>query len=70
MCKTRIHIGKLRNSYKVLIGKPEGKRPVGRPNSRWKNIVKINLRILFKFYLVHSDVSSINISYYFPSDGK
>jgi hypothetical protein len=29
--------------YKVLVGKPEGKRPFGRPRHRWENIVKMNL---------------------------
>jgi hypothetical protein len=26
-----------RNSYKVLVGRPEGKRPLGRPRQRWVN---------------------------------
>jgi hypothetical protein len=33
----------LRNVYKILIGKPERKRPLGRPRCRWKNI-KMDLR--------------------------
>jgi hypothetical protein len=28
-------MGKERNLYKVLVGKPEGKRPLGRPRRRW-----------------------------------
>jgi hypothetical protein len=28
-------IGKERKEYKVLVGKPEGKRPLGRPRRRW-----------------------------------
>jgi hypothetical protein len=31
------HIGEMRNAYKMLVGKPEGKRPVGRSRSRWEN---------------------------------
>ena len=28
------HVGEIRGAYRVLVGKPEGKRPLGRPNSR------------------------------------
>jgi hypothetical protein len=28
-------IGEKRNVYRLLVGKPEGKRPLGRPRSRW-----------------------------------
>jgi hypothetical protein len=31
-----------RNAYKLLLGKPEGKRPLGRPRRRWLDI-RINL---------------------------
>jgi hypothetical protein len=30
------HMGDMRNAYKILIGKPEGKRLLGRPRRRWK----------------------------------
>ena len=30
--------------YRVLVGKPEGKRPLGRPRRRWVDNVKIDLR--------------------------
>ena len=33
-----------RNAYRVLVGKPEGKRPLGRPRRRWEDNIKINLR--------------------------
>ena len=33
-----------RNAYKVLMGKPEGKRPLGRPRRRWKDNIKMDLR--------------------------
>jgi hypothetical protein len=30
--------------YKVLMGKPEGKRPLGRPRRRWEDRIRIDLR--------------------------
>jgi hypothetical protein len=33
-----------RNAYRTLVGKPEGKRPLGRPRRRWVDNVKIDLR--------------------------
>jgi hypothetical protein len=30
--------------YRVLVGKPEGKRPLGRPRCRWEDNIKINLK--------------------------
>ena len=33
-----------RNAYRVLVGKPEGKRPLGRPRSRWEDKIKMDLR--------------------------
>jgi hypothetical protein len=32
------------NAYRILVGKPEGKRPLGRPRRRWVDNVKIDLR--------------------------
>jgi hypothetical protein len=37
-------MGKKRNAYRILVGKPEGKRPLGRPRRRWVDIVKMDLR--------------------------
>jgi hypothetical protein len=31
-------------SYRILMGKPEGKRPVGRPRRRWVDNIKMDLR--------------------------
>jgi hypothetical protein len=28
----------MRNAYKIVIGKPEGKKPFGRPRHRWEDI--------------------------------
>ena len=33
-----------RNAYKVLVGKPEGKRPLGRPRRRLEDNIKIDFR--------------------------
>jgi hypothetical protein len=37
-------MGEERKVYKVLVGKPEGKRPLGRPKSRWEDGIRMNLR--------------------------
>lgn len=34
--------GKDRNAYMILVGKPEEKRPLGRPSRRWKNYNKMD----------------------------
>jgi hypothetical protein len=36
--------GEQRHAYKILVGKPEGKRPLGRLRRRWENNIKIGLR--------------------------
>jgi hypothetical protein len=33
-----------RNAYRILVGKPEGKRPLGRPRHRWVDNIKMDLR--------------------------
>jgi hypothetical protein len=33
-----------RNAYRILVGKPEGKRPLGRPRGRWVDKIKMDLR--------------------------
>ena len=33
-----------RNAYRVLVGKAESKRPLGRPRRRWENNIKMDLR--------------------------
>jgi hypothetical protein len=37
-------IGEKRDAYRILVGKPEGKRPVGRLRHRRQDSIKINLR--------------------------
>ncbi|KAJ4427807.1 hypothetical protein ANN_25461 [Periplaneta americana] len=36
--------GEFRNAYRVLVGRPEGKRPLGRPRRRWEDNIKMDLR--------------------------
>jgi hypothetical protein len=33
-----------RSVYRVLVGRPEGERPLGRPRSRWEYNIKMDLR--------------------------
>jgi hypothetical protein len=37
-------MGEGRGMYKVLVGKPEGKRPLGRPRRRWKDDIKMDFK--------------------------
>jgi hypothetical protein len=36
-------MGEKRNTYRILVGKQEGKRPLGRPRRRWVDNIKIDL---------------------------
>ena len=36
--------GERRGVYRVLVGKPEGKRPLGRPRHRWEDNIKMDLQ--------------------------
>jgi hypothetical protein len=38
------HMGQERKVYKVLVGKPEGKRPLGIPRRRWEDGIRMDLR--------------------------
>jgi hypothetical protein len=37
-------MGEMRNANRILFGKPEGKRPLGRPRCRLQDIIKTDLR--------------------------
>jgi hypothetical protein len=34
----------MRNAYKILVRKPEGKRPFGRPRHKWEDNIRMDLR--------------------------
>jgi hypothetical protein len=36
-------VGEKRNAYMILVGKPEGKRPLGRPRRRWMDNIRMDL---------------------------
>ena len=36
--------GDKRGAYRVLVGKPEGKRPLGRPRLKWEDYIKMDLK--------------------------
>jgi hypothetical protein len=38
-------MGEERKVYKVLVGKPEGKRPLGRPRRRWEDGIRMDLML-------------------------
>jgi hypothetical protein len=40
-CSTHV---KLRNTYKTSVGKPERKRPLGRPRRRWEDNIRMDVR--------------------------
>jgi hypothetical protein len=37
-------MGEVRGAYNILVGRPEGRRPPGRPRRRWENNIKTDLR--------------------------
>jgi hypothetical protein len=39
-----VHMGEGRGMYRVLVGKPEGRRPLGRPRRRWEDSIRMDLR--------------------------
>jgi hypothetical protein len=39
-----VHMGERRDVYGVLVGKSEGKRPLGRPRCRWEDNIKMDLQ--------------------------
>jgi hypothetical protein len=43
MCRVRSKNSGNRSAYRILVGKPEEKRPLGTPRRRWMDIVKMNL---------------------------
>jgi hypothetical protein len=37
-------MGEKRGAYKILVGRPEGRRPFGRPRRRWQDNIKMDLQ--------------------------
>jgi hypothetical protein len=37
-------MGEVRGAYNILVGRPEGRRPLGRPRRRWKHSTKMDVR--------------------------
>jgi hypothetical protein len=37
-------MGKVRGAYNILVGRPEGRRPLGRPRRRWEGNIKMDLK--------------------------
>jgi hypothetical protein len=37
-------MGKMKNAYKILVGEPEEKKPLGRPRHRWEDNIRRDLR--------------------------
>jgi hypothetical protein len=37
-------VGEVRGAYNILVGRPEGRRPLGRPRRRWEDNIEMDLR--------------------------
>jgi hypothetical protein len=37
-------MGEVRGAYNILLGRPEGRRPLGRPRRRWEDNINMDLR--------------------------
>ena len=37
-------MGQSRGEYRVLVGKPEGKRPLGKPRNKWEGDIKMDIQ--------------------------
>jgi hypothetical protein len=48
-------MGEVRGAYNILVGRPEGRRPLGRPRRRWEDNIKIDHR-----EMVYGDVDWIH----------
>jgi hypothetical protein len=49
-------MGEKRNAYRILVGKPEGKRLLGRPRRSWMDDIKMDLR-----RIIWGDIDWINL---------
>jgi hypothetical protein len=55
MGKAYSTLEEIRNMYKISVGKPEGKRPLGRRSHKWEDIIQIDLIeiVLEVVYWIH-----------------
>jgi hypothetical protein len=44
LCVNNLRMGKVRGAYNILVGRPERRRPLGRPRRRWEDNIKMDLR--------------------------
>jgi hypothetical protein len=47
------HMGEMRNACKMVVGKPEGRRPCRRSRHRWEDNIRMDLREMDLIHLVH-----------------
>jgi hypothetical protein len=52
-------MGEVRGAYNILVGKPEGRRPLGRPRRRWEDNIKMDF-----WEIGFGDVDWINLAHY------
>jgi hypothetical protein len=52
-------MGEKRNTYRILVGKPEGKRPLGRPRRRWADNIKMDGMVWIEFIWALANTGSI-----------
>jgi hypothetical protein len=38
-------MGEKRGAYRILVGRPEGRQPLGRPRHRWEDNIKMDLEV-------------------------
>jgi hypothetical protein len=55
-------MGETRNAYRILVGKPKGKRPLGRQRRRWVDNIKMDLR-----EIVRKGRRRVDIGYWWES---
>jgi hypothetical protein len=41
-----VHMGENGGAFRILVGEPEGRRPLGRPRRRWEDNIKMDLKEL------------------------
>jgi hypothetical protein len=54
-------MGERRSVYRVLVGKPEGKRPLGRPRHRWKDNIKKDIQEVGCGFMDWIDLAQVRV---------